>query len=110
HASPQKLVRAAPDLPAALDHVIAKALSKSPLDRYASCGEFLAAARAAAAERRIHARRFAVSLAVLALAALAGAAAALGIHALAVDGSPNVAPLPPPQHSQQSLAQLLIRS
>jgi serine/threonine protein kinase len=36
-----------PDLPAALDAVIAKALAKKPEARYASCRELLAAARAA---------------------------------------------------------------
>jgi tetratricopeptide (TPR) repeat protein len=108
HAAPPKLVRAAPDLPAALDPAIAKALSKSPLDRYATCGEFLAAARAAAAERRVHARRLAVSVAVLVAAALVGAAVALGIRALASGGSPEASPPQPPP--PQSLAQLLIRS
>ena len=38
HAPPPKLSKAAPDLPAALEPVLAKALSKSPLDRFASCG------------------------------------------------------------------------
>jgi len=107
HASPPKVTRAASDLPAALDQVIAKALSKSPLDRYATCGEFLAAARAAAAERHTNARRLAVSLALLALAALAGAAAALGIHALVTGGNGTASP---PPRTQPSLAQLLIRS
>src|SRR5437773_3145285 len=49
HAPPPKLTRAA-DVPPALESVVAKALSKSPLDRYATCGDFLTAARAAAAE------------------------------------------------------------
>src|SRR5881397_2796020 len=57
HAAPPKLTRALPDLPPALEHVIAKALAKSPLDRYSTCGEFLTAARAAVAERRVHRRR-----------------------------------------------------
>jgi serine/threonine protein kinase len=83
HAPPPKLTRAAPELPGALEPVIAKALSKSPLDRYATCAEFLAAARAAAAERRVHPRRLAVSLTLLALAAVLGAGAALGIRSLA---------------------------
>src|SRR5437870_2421031 len=39
HAPPPKLTRVAPDVPQALEHVISKALSKSPLDRYAGCGE-----------------------------------------------------------------------
>jgi tetratricopeptide (TPR) repeat protein len=108
HHAPPKLVRAAPELPPALDHVIAKALSKSPLDRYATCGEFLTAARAAAADRRVHARRLAVSLAILAATALVGAAAALGIRALAFGGHAHVSAAPP--HPRPSLAQLLIRS
>src|SRR5437870_337708 len=65
HAPTPKLTKAAPELPEALDPVVAKALSKSPLDRYATSGEFLAAVRAAAAEPRIHRRRLAVSLTVL---------------------------------------------
>src|SRR5213082_776870 len=65
HASPPKLTKAAPDLPAALEPVLAKALSKSPLDRYASCGEFVAALRAASSQRRVDRRRLAVSLGLL---------------------------------------------
>jgi serine/threonine-protein kinase len=77
HASPPKLSRSAPDLPSELEPVLAKALSKSPLDRYGSCGEFVAAARTAAYEPRVHHRRLAVSLALLAAAAVLGAGAAL---------------------------------
>src|SRR3954447_6919072 len=54
HDTPPKLSRAAPDLPPALDAVLAKALSKSPLDRYQTCAEFLAAAPAPAAAPRAH--------------------------------------------------------
>ena len=86
HAEPPKLSDAVPELPEALDRVVAKALSKSPLDRYASCGELVAAVRAAAAERHVHRRRLAVSLALLALAGLIGAAAALGVRELAFGG------------------------
>src|SRR5256885_1985708 len=78
HAAPPKLTKAAPDLPAALEPVLAKALSKSPLDRYASCGEFVAALRAASSQRRVDRRRLAVSLGLLAAAALAGAGLAPG--------------------------------
>ena len=97
HAPPPKLTKAAPELPAALEPVVAKALSKSPLDRYATCGEFVAALRAAAAEPRIHRRRLAVSLSILLLCALAGAAIALAVRSLAFGGGGDhrVAARPP---------------
>ena len=114
HDPPPKLSKAAPELPPALEPVLAKALSKSPLDRYASCGEFVAAARAAAAEKRVHPRRLAVSLATLALAVGLGAAAALGVAAVVHTGSkPQTATvvktLPPPQ-SPVALDQLVLQS
>jgi serine/threonine protein kinase len=86
HAPPPPLSKAAPDLPDAMEPVISKALSKSPLDRYATCGEFLDAARAAVADHRVHPRRLAASLALLLLTALVGAAVALGVRALAFGG------------------------
>jgi serine/threonine-protein kinase len=86
HAPPPKLTRAAPELPVALEPVISKALSKSPLDRYATCGEFVAAARAAVAERRVHRRRLVLSIGLLVLAALLGAAVALGVRELVFGG------------------------
>src|SRR6266540_2134810 len=64
HAPPPKLTRAVPEIPAAVEPVIAKALSKSPLDRYGSCGEFVTALRSAAGEPRGHRRRLALSRAV----------------------------------------------
>ncbi len=111
HAAPPKLTRAAPDLPPALEQVVAKALSKSPLDRYGSCGEFVAAARAAAAERRVYRGRLAVSLTLLALAVGLGAVAALAVRSLAFEGGGTSAsaPAPPPQ-PQPSLYELLLRS
>jgi hypothetical protein len=112
HTPPPKLSRAAPDLPAALEPVISKALSKSPLDRYATCAELIAAARAAAAERRVHRLRLAASIALLALAALLGAAIALGA-VLAFRDTPSarvrtVVAQPPP--SPPSLDTLLLQS
>jgi hypothetical protein len=107
HAPPPKL-----DPPGA-GAVIAKALSKSPLDRYGSCGEFVAAARAAAAERRVHGGRLTVSLAVLVAAALVGAGAALGVRSLVSGGSPHATPPPPPQPppaAKPSLGPVLLRS
>jgi serine/threonine protein kinase len=83
HAPPPRLSKAAPGLPHQLEHVIQKALSKSPLDRYATPGELIAAARAAAEEHRVDARRLALSLGLLLLVGLLGAAIALGVRALA---------------------------
>jgi tetratricopeptide (TPR) repeat protein len=75
--------------------VLAKALSKSPLDRYASCGEFVALARAAAApEPHVSRARLALSVALLAVAALAGAAIAVAVDRLAFDNG-RAAPGPP---------------
>ena len=111
HAPPPRLTRAAPDLPPALEQVLAKALSKSPLDRHATCGELVAAARAAAAERRVHRRRLAVSVSLLVLAALLGALAALGVRAIAFGDDPQAAPrTAPPRQPQATLSDLLIRS
>lgn len=71
-----------PELPVELDAVFATALAKSPGDRYRSCGELVAAARAAAAgksRRRRPGRRWAVAAALVALVAAAvGAGLALG--------------------------------
>src|SRR5207248_6974563 len=91
HAEPPKLTQAVPELPEALEQVVEKALSKSPLDRYGSCGELVAAARATAAERRVHRRRLAVSLALLALAAALGAAVTRRVpqRALRLRGRPS---------------------
>jgi hypothetical protein len=111
HAPPPKLTRAAPEIPAALESVIEKALSKSPLDRYATCGDFLAAARAAAAERRIDRSRLAVSVTLLLLAAALGAAAALGLRTLlADDGGPRVVTTTVARSSGPALDQLLLQS
>ncbi len=82
HAPPPKLTKTAPELPAALEPVLAKALSKSPLDRYGSCGEFLAAARAAATGRQVNGRRLTLLLGIAGVAAALGAGVALGVSAL----------------------------
>jgi serine/threonine-protein kinase len=106
HAPPPKLH----GQPGGLDAVVAKALSKSPLDRYATCVEFLAAARAAAAERRVHPGRLAVSLALLVLAAALGAAAALGIHSLVTGDRTVTTVVRVPERPHASLDDLLLTS
>jgi serine/threonine-protein kinase len=106
HAPPPKLH----GQPGALDAVVAKALSKSPLDRYATCVEFLAAARAAVAERRVHPGRLVVSLALLVLAAALGAAAALGIHSLVVSNRTVTTVIRVPGLPRASLDKLLLHS
>jgi tetratricopeptide (TPR) repeat protein len=98
------------ELPSGLEVVIAKALSKSPLDRYESCGELVAAARAAAAERHVHRRRLVLSVALLLLVAAVGAAAALGIRELVTSSSPAPPPPPPTRAATPQLDHLLLRS
>jgi serine/threonine protein kinase len=44
---PPSVTTRRPDLPAAVDRVLARALAKSPADRYGSCGEFIDALRGA---------------------------------------------------------------
>jgi Protein kinase domain len=106
HAPPPKLH----GQPGGLEAVVAKALSKSPLDRYATCVEFLAAARAAAAERRVHPGRLVVSLALLVLAAALGAAAALGIHNLVTGDRTVTTVVRVPEPRRPSLDKLLLHS
>jgi tRNA A-37 threonylcarbamoyl transferase component Bud32 len=114
HAAPPRLTKAAPDLPSDLEAVLSKALSKSPLDRYASCGEFVAAVRAASSERRVHHRRLALSLAVLIGAAAVGAAVAFVLFAALRDApAPRVTTVtvrPPPAPSPVALDTLVLKS
>lgn len=79
--APPKLTDVRPELPAAFDQVFATALAKSPDDRYPSCAELAAAARAAlrgeVLARRRPRRRLALILSAAIVAAGAGAAAFL---------------------------------
>jgi serine/threonine protein kinase len=109
HAPPPKLSRVASDTPPALESVIEKALSKSPLDRYSTCGEFLTAARAAAAERHIDRSRLAVSVSLLLLALALGAGAALGLNAL-LSGGPSTVTTVVRAPTSPSLDSLLLKS
>ena len=110
HAPPPKLTKAMPELPAALESVVSKALSKSPLDRYATCGDFLAAARAAATERRVDRRRLAMSVTLLLAAAALGALAALGVGSLFFGGDSSPPTTTVTRRLPASLDELLLRS
>src|SRR5215468_2082694 len=72
---PPKATDVRPELPAAFDDVFATALAKSPDDRYSSCGELAAAARAAlrgevmAPRRPRQKRLIAIAVAAAAIAA-----------------------------------------
>jgi hypothetical protein len=103
HAPPPRFSKAAPDLPPAIEPVLAKALAKSPLDRHATCGELVAALRTAVAEPRVHSRRLVVSLALLAGAAVAGAAIATAlVLGLRNDPAPRVTTVVEKQRASQS--------
>ena len=96
----------------ALEPVFEKAVSMSPLDRYGSCGELIAAARAAAGGTHVRPRRLAISVALLLLAAIAGATLAFAGSALFRDStSPQVTTVvakPPP--SPVALDTLVLQS
>jgi serine/threonine protein kinase len=53
HDAPPRLSASHPDFPAALDDVFTEALAKEPLDRYRTCADLVAAARAALRESRL---------------------------------------------------------
>jgi serine/threonine protein kinase len=106
HAQPPRLTKAKPGLPHELEHVIEKALSKSPLDRQATPGELIAAAHAAAADHKIDARRLALSLGLLLLVGLLGAAVALGVRSLTSSDHPTTVTVSSPGFDLQKFLQL----
>jgi serine/threonine-protein kinase len=99
---PPRLSDLAPELPRPLDDVFATALAKSPEDRYATCGDLVAAARRAlrgeATPARAPSRRGRYAVAGAAL--VAAAAAAIG----AVLAARSDAPPPPATITQTSIA------
>jgi len=99
---PPRVTDMRPELPEGLDGVIATALAKEPDERYASCGELVAAARAALAgqpfARRTRRRRRAV---VAAFALLAGAAVGIAGY---VSGQDEISLAGPSAITQTSIA------
>ncbi len=76
--APPRVTNLSPELPETLDDVVAAALAKEPDERYESCGELVAAARAALAGKPFGRRSRRRTRAVVAIVAIA-AAAAVGI-------------------------------
>src|SRR4029077_6777889 len=91
-----------PALPREIDEVVGKALAKDPADRYATCREFIAAARGAIgapAAPDTGTSHTATILAGPAAAAAAATAAApsVGRDATAPQQTPSYFPPPPPR-------------
>jgi tRNA A-37 threonylcarbamoyl transferase component Bud32/streptogramin lyase len=86
-------------LPQALDAVIQKAMAKEPEERYATCGELVAAAEAALGIDRPRRRRalLAVAAAAVAIAAVAIAAFAVTAISSPTDEATGASPPPDPE-------------
>jgi streptogramin lyase len=70
-----------PELPAAIDAVLERAMAKDPADRYATCGELMAAAEAALGLERRPRRRRRLLLAAAVLVLVAAVAGAIATRA-----------------------------
>jgi serine/threonine protein kinase/ABC-type oligopeptide transport system substrate-binding subunit len=96
--APPRLTEALPELPAAFDDVMVRALAKAPGDRYASCGELAAAANDAlrgksSTRRRLVRRRVSVAASAVAIVAAATIAAVVATER----GTSQPRPTPPLQ-------------
>jgi ABC-type transport system substrate-binding protein/predicted Ser/Thr protein kinase len=94
---PPLVTEARPGLPAAFDEVISTALAKNPADRYESCGELAAAARAALRGKRRRRRRpLKLAAAAIVVAALVAGAVVAGVLATRGGGHAAGSSAPPP--------------
>ena len=100
--APLPITDLSPELPEALDGVVATALAKAPDERYASCGEFVVAARAALAGKPYARRSRRRRRWVVGTVALLAAAAVWIIGYLTTKGEPSTAG--PPAITQTSIA------
>jgi protein kinase-like protein len=91
--APPKATGIRPDLPAAFDEVIATALAKTPDDRYSSCGELAAAARAALHGRVLAPRRRRRRVYLGVAAAVAAAAVAVPLAIVLPSGPAKAEPV-----------------
>ena len=91
HEEPPLATSRRPELPPAIDNALARGLAKEPEDRYASCGELVAAVRGVVAPGQVIARRRPLHVALSAAAALAlGAAIAVGAFLVFGGSEPGV--------------------
>jgi serine/threonine-protein kinase len=101
-----------PDLPGAIDHVVAKALAKSPQDRDRSCGELMAAARAAITQQtraRLPAQGPAPPTVFTQLPAQATPAAAPATSASSPSRSGSAAyAVPPDEHHYEAVSRYML--
>ncbi|MBB5916585.1 serine/threonine-protein kinase [Nocardia transvalensis] len=97
HEPPPRPSRHNPRVPAALDAVVATAMAKKPGERFATCSELAAAARAAVTghgSARRRPVRIGVLAAVLSVVLILGAAVAYGLVTSESGGSPSASRRP----------------
>jgi hypothetical protein len=90
---PPRATDANPELPSAFDAVFATALAKDPDERYGSCGELAAAARAALQGKVLARRRSRRKLLLAGIAAAVAAAVAVPLAILLPSDSATAAPV-----------------